>query len=190
MLKTLYLIVGESGSGKDTVVDLICKHYGCTRLKSYTSRKPRTPDEDTHVFVSRMFILLLKNKVGFTDFNGNLYCATQKQVDSSDFYIIDIDGIKYFQEHYNGKRPYKIIYVKTDSKIRYERLIIRERLSGGTKEKYIGRATKRLINDIQAFKGVESMVDCTVPNNDGLKECVDLMWQYIQRVENNIDKTI
>ena len=53
--KYIFLIVAPSGSGKDTVVNKLCDDYGFTKVKSYTTRKPRQDDKNdirNHTFVS------------------------------------------------------------------------------------------------------------------------------------------
>ena len=70
------LLIGESGSGKNTVQDNLERLYGCVPLLSYTTRPKRTPDENTHTFVTmEEFEQIVKNEtvVAFTNFDGNLY---------------------------------------------------------------------------------------------------------------------
>ena len=98
-----FSLVGESGSGKTTIADMLAEKYNLSVLKSYTTRPPRVND-DSHIFVSIEEFNKLENKIAYTEFNGNYYCATADQLDNSDIYVIDPDGIKYLKEHYHGSK--------------------------------------------------------------------------------------
>ena len=184
-MKTLYLIVGESGSGKDTIVDKLCRDHHCTKLLSYTSREKRSADERTHIFVTREEIESLPGKIGYTEFAGNLYCATMRQALTSDFYILDKAGIEYFKTHYRGNRPYKIIYIKTYPETRMYRMMMREKEKGSCGKDVARHAAERLVHDRQAFRGIESIVDCIVENDGTIEECTEKLWKYIQECEEN-----
>ena len=105
--KYIFLVVAPSGSGKDTVVNKLCDDYGFTKVKSYTTRKPRQDDKNdirNHTFVSMkeyQDIIDTQTVMATTYFNKNYYCATQDQVDGSDFYIVDVEGVKTFKQNYN-----------------------------------------------------------------------------------------
>lgn len=179
MSRTLFLIVGESGSGKDTVVDLVCQQYRRTKVKSYTTRPSRGYFDNTHIFVSKEDFPKPKSRVGYTKYNGFEYCATVSQVAACDFYIIDPPGIAYFKEHYKGNRPYKIVYIKTDKQIRFKRLLMRSRKTGGSGKEIAEKAAERFVNDLLVFKGIEHECDCIIENNGAPEECADKLWKYV-----------
>ena len=179
MSRTLFLIVGESGSGKDTVVDLVCQQYRRTKVKSYTTRPSRGYFDNTHIFVSKEDFPKPKSRVGYTKYNGFEYCATVSQVAACDFYIIDPPGIAYFKEHYKGNRPYKIVYIKTDKQIRFKRLMMRSRKTGGSGKEIAEKAAERFVNDLLVFKGIEYECDCIIENNGTPEECADKLWKYV-----------
>ncbi len=188
-MNTLFLIAGESGSGKDTVVDYLCRMHDCTKIRSLTSRPKRADDKpDTHWFVTREEIESIPHKIGYTEFAGHLYCATQTQAEHSDFYIIDKAGIDYFKEHYKGQKPYRIIYIKTYPETRMYRMIVREKERGVDGKTAARHAAERLVHDIQAFREIEYISDCIVENEGTVAECADKIWMYMNECEKEAVK--
>lgn len=147
MAKPLILLVGKSGSGKTYLSEFLSKHYGMKMLNSYTTRPPRTNEKNGHIFISYKDYVALKNKVATTYYHGNYYCATQEQCDEADIYVIDPNGVKSFQRHYDGKRQYKVVYLKIGWAIRLYRMI--KRGDG------IVNAVKRIVYDRKEFHRFE-----------------------------------
>ena len=159
MSNKIILIVGESGSGKDTLVNAVCKKYGYTKVKSYTTRPQRKDykDRQSHIFVTNEEFDKLQNLVAYTEFNGYRYCATAEQVEQADFYIIDCEGIKYFKEHYKGNKEIITVHIKVPKVDRFLRMEHRE----NTME-----AMGRIKNDEIAFADVDDICDITIDNTD------------------------
>lgn len=162
MTKNLYCVVGESGSGKDTIVNYMCNRYGYTKVISNTTRPMRTNDENdkfNHIFSNVEQYLKDKENnevVAETFFNGNVYWATKTQVNNSDFYIIDIKGLKYLQDTYRDRKIIPI-YVETNEATR--RLRMEER--GDSEEKI----EERIKNDKEAFANAKNQHwDCIIQN--------------------------
>jgi guanylate kinase len=110
----IILLVGKSGTGKSTLCDYLNKYENWKVLKSYTTRPVRNNDPsdiNTHTFISKDEFDKLKNKCAYTKFDNYEYCATSKQVNESDIYIIDPKGVKYFREHYNGTKQPIVVYM-------------------------------------------------------------------------------
>ena len=185
MSRTLFLIVGESGSGKDTVVDIVCQQHRRVKIRSYTTRPSRGYFDNTHIFVSKEDFPKPKYRAGYTKYNGFEYCATVHQIETCDFYIIDPAGIAYFKEHYKGKRPYKVVYIKTDKQVRFRRLILRGRKSGGSGKEVAEKAAERFVGDLQVFKGIEHECDCIIENNGTPEECAEKLWNYMCECQGN-----
>ena len=174
MTKNLYCVVGESGSGKDTIVNYMCNRYGYTKVISNTTRPIRTNDEDdkfNHIFSNvEQYQQDKENNevVAETFFNGNVYWATKTQVDNSDFYIIDINGLKHLQDTYRDRKIITI-YVETNEATR--RLRMEER--GDSEEKI----EERIENDRKAFADVDSQHwDCIIRNSRHSDLSVLAMW--------------
>lgn len=151
MAKPLILIVGKSGSGKTYLSEFLSKHYGMKMLNSYTARPPRTNEKMGHTFIPYKDYVMLQNKVATTYYHGNYYCATKEQCEESDIYAIDPNGVKSFQNHYNGEKQYKIVYLKTGWIVRLYRMIKR---GDGFIE-----ALKRIIYDYKEFSEFETRSD-------------------------------
>lgn len=160
------LLVGESGSGKNTVQDELEKLYGCVPLLSYTTRPKRTPDESTHTFVTmEEFEQIVKNEtvVAFTNFDGNLYCATDKQLEQSDVYIIDVKGLQTLLDLKFEKAidiPFVTVYLQVPEEERIKRMKKR----GDSKQ----AIKQRIEHDRIAFEGVSEICHYTIDNVDSV----------------------
>lgn len=167
-----YLIVSPSGSGKDTVANKLCKDYGLTKVKSYTTRPKRNDlaEDMSHTFVTDDKFDTLENVVAYTEYNGYRYCCTQDQIDKSDIYIIDVDGVNSLKKHYKGNKKFKVISLQTPTATRVERM----RKRGDTE----GQILDRVMFDMEAFKGIDDIVDVKI-KNDNLDKCVREVYSYI-----------
>ena len=68
------LIIGRTASGKDTLADALRHAYGMTFVKSCTTRPRRTPDEDTHVFLTEQQAEpLVRDAVAYTRIGDYIY---------------------------------------------------------------------------------------------------------------------
>ena len=122
MGKYIYLLVGMSGSGKSTVAEILEQENGWRALMSYTTRKPRYEGESGHIFISREEFDKLENKVAYTIFDGNEYCATAEQVENSDVYVIDPAGIKYFLNYYKGEKIPVVSVINVEAGVAVHRM--------------------------------------------------------------------
>lgn len=142
--KKLYLVVAKSGVGKDYVVDKLCKEFDKKKVISRTTRKPRYEGENTHLFVSeKMADEEFNNSVAKTIFNGYRYYATEFDIATADFYIIDPHGINKMRD--KDKFNVEIVFIKSNIFIRIYHMLKR-----GDKFKNI---ISRLNNDKKEFKG-------------------------------------
>lgn len=160
MTDTIYLIMGESGAGKDTVVDRLVEQHGLRRLCSYTTR-PSRGIGDKHIFVDDFLAWRNANPddtiVGYTEFDGHYYWATASQVEESDFYIIDPDGVRFFRNAYFGSKRVKVIYFNMPGYKRIDHMV--KRGDG------LWNAAKRFLHDNKKFIDAMRMADYVV--NDG-----------------------
>lgn len=124
MSNYIFLIVGPSGTGKTTFTEALCEK-GYKTISSYTTRPARHEGETGHIFVSKEEFDDLENKVAYTLYNGNEYCATQAQVDDADLYVIDPAGIDYFKRTYKGTKKPIVVYLKCPEPVRILRMFIR-----------------------------------------------------------------
>lgn len=172
---TIYLLVGESGSGKTTIQNKLVEN-GYKALQSYTTRPPRYDGEVGHTFVTKAEFDNLEDICAFTAFGGHRYCATCKQVDEADTYIIDPAGIKYFKEHYKGDKNVVVIYVTAPIWVRFKRMI--QRKGGSVKE-----AINRLKIDKAEFSGVAENCDFVLHNKHSLDKTVAVLLKTIRIFE-------
>lgn len=111
----------------------------------------------------------------FTEFDGHKYWSTNTQVDDSDFYIIDPDGIDYFKEQYKGRKiPYSI-ELKTSKKVRKKRMLAR-----GDDKKDVKR---RLKHDKKKFAGFTG--DHIINGDLSVAEAVNQI-AFIMYMENRL----
>lgn len=125
MNSPLFLFVGRSASGKTTIANMIERQYGYKQLSSYTTRPKRFDEESGHIFITDDEFDQLQDIIAYTEYNKHRYCATKKQIDDSDIYVIDIPGVETLLAKYNTERPIIIIYFDTSVRIRIERMIDR-----------------------------------------------------------------
>lgn len=170
--RVLLLLVGESGSGKTTLANYLRDEYGLKILESYTSRPKRTPDETGHIFISSEeaeYMMIHEKIVADTRFDGNLYFATQDQVDDADVYIVDPRGLAALLRNYSGSKDLLSFFLDTDEAVRAERMRTR-----GDSE---GQISKRLENDRWMFRGTYH-VDCILNGNKSTKHVAKWVMRF------------
>lgn len=124
MDKPLFLFIGKSASGKTTLANILEQKYGHKQVSSYTTRPPRYEGEIGHIFVSNQEFDNLGELAAYTEYNGNRYGTTFKQLEECDIYVIDIDGTEtLLQKDIN--RPICIIYFDTTVHTRIMRMVDR-----------------------------------------------------------------
>lgn len=147
--KVLTLLVGESGSGKTVVADFLKNTFGMRVLQSYTTRPPRYKGEDGHIFISEEEFGALEDKVAYTEFDGYKYCATKTQIEESDIYIVDPDGIetlKKYKEENGLDKELLTIMIYASPYLRAARMEAR-----GDDDKMIAN---RIENDVKKFENI------------------------------------
>lgn len=114
----LYLVVGASGSGKTYIVDKVCKDFNMKQVNSRTTRKPRYEGEIGHKFVTNEIAdKEFDNAVAKTNYNGYRYYTTIQDLEESDFYVIDVQGVNSF-EYDKVNKKVKVIFIKAPWYIR------------------------------------------------------------------------
>ena len=168
----LYLLVGESGSGKTTLAKYLQDHYGLKVLESYTTRPKRSPDETGHIFITKDeadYIMIHDKIVADTKFDGNIYFATQDQVEEADVYIVDPAGLVRLLHNYSGDKTILSFFIRASEKTRVKRK--RDR---GDSEDAI---KQRLENDGWQFRNV-TCVDWILNGEHSTKRMAKAMMLY------------
>ena len=155
----IFCLIGKSGSGKTTIADKLLEMYGYTQIVSYTTRPPRTEYDTDHIFISKEEYDALTDKVAFTYFQDNYYCATKKQVDNNDLYVIDPFGLQQLKQLYDGEKQIVSIYIDVPMDICLERM----RKRGDNEDKI----WERLRHDEAVFKEIAHKCDYVI---DGIPE--------------------
>lgn len=151
-MKTIYCVMGRTSAGKDTFVQKACANGAFRQLISYTSREPRSANENTHIFSTRELFEQHKAAgwvIAETEINGNVYWAIESQLEDKIIYVIDPRGLEYLREHYGDKYNLVAIYVWADREVRKQRFI--NRGAGETAEKF----DQRDASETDQFDAVE-----------------------------------
>lgn len=149
-MKNIYLLIGPSGSGKTTIAEGLEK-WGYKSVVSYTTRPPRYLGETGHIFVSKETFDSLQPMVAYTRFNGYEYGVTEDIINTHDIYVIDIEGAKFFKEHYHGPKGVVCIGLDVPANVCAARMKKR----GDDPEKI----ASRIKFDQEAFKDLKSYCD-------------------------------
>lgn len=114
--KTIICVVGASGSGKTTICLEHERVYGVPMVVSYTTRPMRDGETDgvDHYFVGKDEVPDKSGMLAYTVFGDNEYWVQKSQIDGCVSgcltYVVDEDGIRFFEERYKG--VYGIVKVK------------------------------------------------------------------------------
>lgn len=179
MLNNIYLICGKSGSGKTTIVDTLSEKLGYQALQSYTTRKPRHPNDTDHIYSNISGYMNAKEAnqiIAQTVFDYHYYWATVEQLEKSDLYIIDKAGITSLKNNYHGNRKLIVIYIDVDTEICVQRM----KLRGDSSNKI----WERLKNDEKAFVDIEKMSDFIVDGHGKSNET----WQSVANIILDCEK--
>jgi guanylate kinase len=147
----LYLIVGASGSGKTYIIDRICKDFNMKQVSSRTTRKARYNGEIGHKFVTdEQADKEFSNSVAKTNYNGYRYYTTVEDLEESDFYVIDVQGVISF-DYSKVNKKVKVLFIKSPWYVRLINMLKR-------KDK-IKDVINRLLLDRKEFKGFKGDVN-------------------------------
>ena len=118
-LPVKFLIVGRTASGKSTIAKEVCEKLGLKQVKSLTTRPPRDEELNNpncdHYFVTDEVIESLKRSgnelIAYTEINDYKYATIKSELDKSDIYVIDPNGIKYLKQTCGEKYRFVEIYI-------------------------------------------------------------------------------
>lgn len=151
-----YLIAGRTGTGKDTIKEFLEHSYNWKFVKSYTTRPRRSPDEDTHIFLTEEEAAKIedKDKAAKTVINGYQYFATKQQIEEADAYIIDPVGIKNLAQNM-PHQLFEIVYIKAKDEAVHEEMAIKR---AADLEKELEIYKKRCESENEQFTAFEKKI--------------------------------
>jgi len=167
----IYILIGESGGGKSTIENYMCSKFKMEKLVSHTTRPIRNGEVDgfDYHFVSKEKFEQLLNEGKLWEnviYNNNLYGLCSENIDYKNknyVVVVEPNGFRHIK---NLVGDYvRSIYVGVDESIRLKRLLER----GDS----VDNAIKRIFNDRETFRGIESEVDMVVDNNMEVEDAID-----------------
>lgn len=171
----MVLIIGRTCTGKDTLAKNLCKETKMKILMSYTTRPKRYANENTHVFITPEESAKINDKVAVTEINGYEYFATKSQVQNSDVYIIDPNGL-YELINNCPNESFQVIYIESNKDIAKNRAA--QRGADPTKESVI--FDKRYDSENKQFSDFE--------NKYAVKDQISPNCKIIYRWHNDFTK--
>ena len=120
-MKPLILIIGPTCSGKTTLAKAIRDICGLKIAKSTTTRQPRFPGEDEYHFVTpEEFdnLTLLEQ----TEYAGRKYGMTKEELEESDIFVCDPNGVMSVRNAYKGNRLVFVVRLELDNMTRRARM--------------------------------------------------------------------
>lgn len=178
----LLLLIGPSGSGKTTIANRLEEKYGLTQIRSYTTRPKRSETEDNHTFITEEEFMILKNLMAYTEYNGYRYCATLKQIEDCDIYVVDVPGVRTLMKNYKGNKKIIAVCLKVDEQVALDRM---EQRGDSMFQRY-----QRLKTDDKEFDGYIAHVAYEVGaehtyiidnNKNNIDDSVDEIYNIIQK---------
>lgn len=155
--KTKLLIVGRTASGKDYLADFLKKKYGLSKVHSYTTRPRRSNEANTHIFLEngiqrtyfsenryeiegniegKPVFFTSEEVIAYTKINHHIYFATKQQLEESDIYVIDPEGLKELLSKADDQNIYRIIYMKTSENNRKTQYLNREKIQDVNSDRF------------------------------------------------------
>lgn len=179
--KPLFLITGPSGAGKSAMAKKLVHEHGFKLVKSYTTRKPRTPDETDYNFVDPINFQRFKDMTNITIYNNNSYGVRLNDLMTMDLYIVDPAGIEFMRKHHSNIFDIYVIGIMAHP----EDLTARMYNRGDS----WATIRSRMENDEKAFAVPNCWYDIIINNHD-LDETVATALYFIKRmIARNADET-
>jgi len=157
----MIVIIGASASGKTEISKILVENYNYTKLVTTTTRPMRVNEinhKDYHFISKEEFEQGLRNNefLEHTIYNDNYYGINKKDVNDNALVIVDPNGANVLIDKLNENAF--VVYVKTDKKIRKDRMIKRK--------DDINIIKARLKNDDKVFKKKNiKRIDLILKNN-------------------------
>lgn len=186
-----FLFIGRSASGKTAISKAVCERMGLKRLISYSTKpqgKKSNEDYD-HIYMRDEDVCRYKDDMAaYTEVDGFKYFSTFEQLEDSDVYVIDPNGLDDLKIKCGDKYDLVEIYIRTPQKIAEQRA----KLRGDNLKSF----KQRWVSENQQFTDYENRHTFAwhLRNDRPFDESVDKVCKWIQieldkRNEENNAKT-
>lgn len=169
----MLILVGPSASGKTEIANILISNYHMKKVVTYTTRSIRINEVAgiSYNFVTVDEFLRMKQNDEFVEttfYNNNYYGTRKKDISSEKIVVLDLNGLKSFQE----KMPDAVFSVYLDTV--EETRILRMALRGDSRE----QIEKRIVNDRHFFDKEKINVDYIIKNeNTSLEKLADTIYE-------------
>lgn len=180
-----FLFIGRTCSGKSSIAKAVSEKLGLRVVKSYTTRPPRNNEkngESDHYFISEDEFGMLGSMYGFvaeTEINNVKYATTYEELERSDIYVIDPNGVDNLMRICGNDFELLTIYIRVPYKIAEERYVHR----GGTKKDF----KDRYDSENNQFKEYEKRkeFDFHLLNDGTFEDSVNNLCRWIKKKLTN-----
>lgn len=179
-----FLIAGRTGTGKDRLAALLANTYGWKIAKSSTTRPRYYPEENTHFFITEETAAATPETEKYlkTVLNGYEYFTTKTEIEQSDAFIIEPDGIRELIQ----TRPdldFEIISIRaSNDELRKEMVIKRAE----DPEKAAAIFESRSASENDRFAQFEKEVDDLSIASKHCNVCITMTNDYEEETMNDI----
>ena len=168
----MIVLVGKTCSGKTTVANILQEYYNFKRIKTYTTRPPRTNEGDEYHFVSEEEFERMKADNCFFETtqyevaSGNIwkYGTAKEDLYADCCIIMNPDGVKKVRKLLPDEYNVKIVYLNVTEGIQWNRLKSREKNMG--QDMMPDEASRRVKADEEDFKNVQEYYDLAITTDD------------------------
>ena len=168
----IILIMGPSCSGKTTLAKALSETYDLRIAKSTTTRQRRYQAEDEYYFVTPEEFQKL-DLIEQTEYAGNHYGLTRDELENSDIFVCDPNGVMNVRNAYKGNRLIFVVRLELDSMTRRARMKKR-RMSDQD-------IHKRDVADFKAFQsGRYCPCDLHIHANMTPKKLAEFVMEYVK----------
>ena len=123
-----FLFIGRTASGKSSIAKAVCERMGLKRLISYSTKpqgKKSNEDYD-HIYMRDEDVCrYIDDMAAHTEVDGFKYFSTFEQLEDSDVYVIDPNGLDDLKIKCGDKYDLVEIYIRTPQKIAEQRAKLR-----------------------------------------------------------------
>lgn len=179
----MIILVGESASGKSSIENYLINHYAYSKIISYTTREPRSNEEDgvDYYFIDELQFDELKKQGFFAEYatyNGWHYGTAKEDYAFDKVVVLTPHGLRQIKKSININIT--SFYINVPRRDRLIKILYR----GDN----IEEAYRRNLSDVGMFDGIEDEVDFIIDNAGYEKNIEELAAEIV--VNDNKEKNI